>query len=1133
MKTTALLLAALFLGDHTAHAEYSWQKPHAKVLPTGDLEWAPEPFVFEKGASVRYIDFDGGRDENDGQSPETAWKRHPLDPAATGNAKAGAGVHTYVFKRGVVYRGALKGRLVGEPGNPVRLTSDPAWGQGEAVICGSERVTGWKKTEGEQWTADLGFLPRCVWQVMDGKATRIALARTPNWTVSDPRDVMSEWYEWEQPQWWTNKNKITVKNKKMHLGIDRKHLTGKAEDYVGGLVWSEWGIVMGTPFPSTIEAFDAAQKGVGFQGFWYNDSGRIITGNRYFLEDKLNFLDAPGEFWFEKRGRRGRLHIRLPDDADPNTVQVEAARRVNLMDFAELRHVRISGLSFRFTNVFWNLTARQFVHRDVQPACIRLYGSGEDIRISHCRFEHVNKALRLKAISDDDSLDGVTIADNDIRYTDHGAIEVEDSSRWAKKDAPFGELGDVKIFRNRLLEVGRRAIRSDSSHALCVSFAETLEVAGNMLHRCYGSGIFCFGGKGSGQTRDRALTRMLIHHNKVTEPLLAANDWGGIETWQGGPTYVYSNISGDPGGYWNWASNRPGNARLGFAYYLDGAFKNYYFNNIAWGRDNDLKSKYCNRTAFYQAVPVVLNTFANNTAYKFADGSSWSPAGGRQFFLGNVWSSISNQVFLHGKQKEDRDAVYDHYPHETMAYSRNVFHDVPKTFGHLEGSGSGDADLEKFRSAAQGRKLLAADVGTIATENPLKDPENHDFRPSAGAGNAGVRLFVPWGLSRMVGEWNFRRNNADPTTLLDEHWYLAPHAVKRETYRNLPRFDLKGVNLAAESYTQGPLENWTAGALKLDGADQYLMLAKPKEAPTAPAETAQSDVMTQTPADWLEVTTPKAMAPGKPSKIVVRVKNPPEGQKLTVHLHWLKKAGWGGFNEMARPFSTPVKGEGPYTFTVTPKDKAGLDAFSLLMGLTPTGDWKDVTKKATLKVAAGQPAPTPSKEVPNPHNIDGSFLVETYFRTSDPDGNLVIKMEGKGYAVQVASGRLQVVLRDGASQVEARSPSQIADGAWHHVLVEVDRSAKAVRAYLDGKTLPMEQIGDFPKGALSNPEALLIGKDLAMEIEFLRIALGTLADAKTTIEELYAWQFDGPFLHDFRGKRRDFTKTAAGAIDLD
>ena len=38
-------------------SEWSWQEPKAKVLATGDLEWAPQPFVFEQGDSVRYIDF--------------------------------------------------------------------------------------------------------------------------------------------------------------------------------------------------------------------------------------------------------------------------------------------------------------------------------------------------------------------------------------------------------------------------------------------------------------------------------------------------------------------------------------------------------------------------------------------------------------------------------------------------------------------------------------------------------------------------------------------------------------------------------------------------------------------------------------------------------------------------------------------------------------------------------------------------------------------------------------------------------------------------------------------------------------------------------------------------------------------
>jgi len=121
---------------------YSWQKPHAKVLPTGDLEWQPEPFVFEPGRSVRYVDFETGDDNNDGKTRRTAWKHHPWDPNATAVAARCRGADTFVFKGGVYYRGALYANQSGRADEPIRLTGDPTWGDGPPVLCGSEVVKG-------------------------------------------------------------------------------------------------------------------------------------------------------------------------------------------------------------------------------------------------------------------------------------------------------------------------------------------------------------------------------------------------------------------------------------------------------------------------------------------------------------------------------------------------------------------------------------------------------------------------------------------------------------------------------------------------------------------------------------------------------------------------------------------------------------------------------------------------------------------------------------------------------------------------------------------------------------------------------------------------------------------------------
>ena len=183
--------------------------------------------------------------------------------------------------------------------------------------------------------------------------------------------------------------------------------------------------------------------------------------------------------------------------------------------------------------------------------------------------------------------------------------------------------------------------------ALEVDYAQTAEVAGNFFDRVSAQGIDVHGAKPNEAATDRPFTRILIHHNKVVDSLLNVDDFGGIETWQGGPAYVYDNISGNPGGYRNWehALNPNAENRFGHAYYLDGAFKNYYFNNIAWGKSKGPTGKLANTSAFQEIISY-QNTFFNNTLYNFVRGSRrQAPQAGRVKFLGNVWQSMGLRVF--------------------------------------------------------------------------------------------------------------------------------------------------------------------------------------------------------------------------------------------------------------------------------------------------------------------------------------------------------------------------------------------------------------------------------------------------------------------------------------------------------
>jgi Concanavalin A-like lectin/glucanases superfamily len=116
----------------------------------------------------------------------------------------------------------------------------------------------------------------------------------------------------------------------------------------------------------------------------------------------------------------------------------------------------------------------------------------------------------------------------------------------------------------------------------------------------------------------------------------------------------------------------------------------------------------------------------------------------------------------------------------------------------------------------------------------------------------------------------------------------------------------------------------------------------------------------------------------------------------------------------------------------------------------------------------------------------------------------------------------------GAS-ANVESKARINDGKWHHVFVEADRQAKTLTVYVDGRK---DAAGAGVDGAVSlaNDGDVFVGgtpdgRGLDGALDFLRIAHGTLADADTTIEELFAWEFDGPQFRDFAGRK------AAGARD--
>jgi hypothetical protein len=400
-----------------------------------------------------------------------------------------------------------------------------------------------------------------------------------------------------------------------------------------------------------------------------------------------------------------------------------------------------------------------------------------------------------------------------------------------------GHLFDVKIFRNYLYRIGLRSARVGAANAINVDNAEILEIAGNVVERAWHAGINVRGSKISSNVRDCPLTRILIYQNKVVDSIRTGDDCGNIETWQGGSSYVFNNVSGNPGGYRHdhWVSDQtsstPGGARFGMAYYLDGAFKNYYFNNIGWGLSNDIKSKH-GATTMFQEIISYQNMFFNNTAYNFVKGTRrQAPQAGRNKFMGNIWDSISDWVFWHTKpaktpqdgNERDVGKTKQDYALETNAFTGNVFHNITGKYGSFKSSGKWHHTLKECRQVLEEVKSIAYDLGTVAQKPVMKDPANGDFglTKDSPAIDQGVKCFVPWPLYATVGEWNFYSVGDDPTRIMDEHWYMTPYYYVRDNYHKQPMFPLIGVNITKENYVDGPLEDWTKGACTFNGEDQY------------------------------------------------------------------------------------------------------------------------------------------------------------------------------------------------------------------------------------------------------------------------------------------------------------------------
>lgn len=1022
-----LLIALLCVGSpvglaavETAPA-FTWQRDYAVMKPNGDIELKQTPFRYQPGTGIRYIDFEGGSDAADG-SKGKPWKHHPWDGAFTGQSPTG--VDTYVFKSGVVYRGQLDWKEGGSAQRPLLLTSDPGWGKGPAVLAGSRVVTGWKRgadhgqiPDGDKvWVAQLDWVVANLWWVkQDGSSQRIPLAREPNWR-GDGVDVTKDWWSWtndghpfQPPKGWSAQ--------------DSTHLKGKPRDFIeGAYIYSEYGWVMGYPSAALVKGFDP-EKGLVAYSPWTGGNGLAGTGahiinrgHRYFLENKPHYLDDPtGEFWCDRQSRK--LYLRLPDGADPNTERIEAGKQTEIIDGKDAKHIRISGLAFRWVQQHPDLDTEMYSF-DSKPwgfrsahheGAVRFWQNAEDIGISHCTFADVNTGVLGIA------RDATGTGCRDIEIADCDFINNDASAIFFKGWMGGGLIDELRIYRNHMRHIGYRAPRYFRGTAICLQAPVRSHIAGNVIAGVAGQGINVYGPAGP-------FSRQLIHQNKVWESMQHGNDYGGIEFWDHGPAYIFDNLSFDARGMVGTSVGKDNG--FGHAYYLDGGFKCHLFNNIAWGRSRDPKDPAANCAAF-QEIFSYQNQFFNNSAFNYAQGTRrQSPDAGHGKYLGNVWQDV-NTAFWHSNPAKNKELNEHHagrqnskFDDGTNAYALNFFNGIVD-YGTVDSQGRRFKTFGDFRRGLEEIGSMATTLGSEADKALLRDPGKGDWRLATGspAIDQGARVFVPWAIFDEVAEWNFYPSGCDHTRIFDEHWTRAPYMKGREQYKNMPRWPLTAVNIERSDYVDGPLENYVTGSLRLDPArKQYAVLAH---------------------------------------------------QKLT----------------------------GPYT----------VNGNETIVG----------------------------EQIVNPEIQAQDLFIEVYFK-ADGDGILVSKRAGSGYDLRLRGGQARFTIAGKDQEAAITSRAKLTDGRWHHLVAEADRAARTIALFIDGKQdgsaaglgpVSLANDGDLTVGGSAT------GDHLAGQLEFMRIARGTLAASHTSIEELYAWEFAGPQQRDFAGQAPKGKARDAGAVE--
>ena len=275
--------------------------------------------------------------------------------------------------RASIYRGELNANESGTDGRPIILTRDPSWGEGPAVICGSEAVTGWK--QGRRQRPHPGAGEGLV------RGPRLGAAQRLDGRQGRRRDAHRRWparRTGRSPTRTTSRasggpgrtptSRLTTTRRfngeRRHLAFDKeRHQREQAAGLLRGRHrLDHQGLGDGQPVPGQgpgrgpQERLAGVPRAVGRR----HRPTRSSAAAASTWKTNRSTSTAPASSGSTRRATAAGSTSACPATRTRTRRTVEVAKRIHMIDSRGMSHVHIRGLTFRFTNVYWNLTAAPY-----------------------------------------------------------------------------------------------------------------------------------------------------------------------------------------------------------------------------------------------------------------------------------------------------------------------------------------------------------------------------------------------------------------------------------------------------------------------------------------------------------------------------------------------------------------------------------------------------------------------------------------------------------------------------------------------------------------------------------------------------------------------------------------------------